>query len=143
MPLLSNCGGRFLSVWIGASVHSVCPRSRFIPASVSTSYLGKLDLCYGSAGPSVDQCISEAKSIVGITPGLVSGVESGVRGSEWQRSRCPGSHMVGSVMKAKFGRLLTKSSLRLNRSYWFVYIQGRFCFVSRPSVIVVRHQSAE
>ena len=35
--------------------------------------------CYGSTGPSVDLCVSEMKSTVGITPGLVSGVES--RGS--------------------------------------------------------------
>ena len=32
--------------------------------------------CYGSAGLSMDLCISEVKLTVGITPGLMSGVES-------------------------------------------------------------------
>ena len=34
--------------------------------------------CYGSAGPSVSLCFNGVKSTMGITPGLVSGVESRV-----------------------------------------------------------------
>ena len=79
-------------------------------------------VCYSSARPSVDLCVSEVKSTMGITPGLMSGVESGVLGSDWKRSGCPGSQVIGAVVEAKFGRLLTKSSLGLNWSYWFVYI---------------------
>ena len=37
--------------------------------------------CYGSAGPSVILCVSGTKSTVGVTPGLVSGVESRNLGS--------------------------------------------------------------
>ena len=94
-------------------------------------------------------CVSEVKSTVVIIPGLVSGVESGVLGSEWQRSGCPGSQVVGSVMEAKSGRLLTKSSLRLNWFYWFVYIHGvsllgkqTISHRNKASVSVVKHQSA-
>ena len=42
-------------------------------------FSGIQQACYGSAGPSMNLCISEMKLTVGITPGLVSGVES--RGS--------------------------------------------------------------
>jgi hypothetical protein len=100
--------------------------------------------CYGSAGPSVNLCVSEAKSTVGVTPGLVSGVESGVLGSECQRSGCPGSQGIGAVIEAKFGRLLTKSSLGLNWYYWFsLYTSESICLVSRSSVIVARYQSSQ
>ena len=93
---------------------------------------------------SLSRCFSEAKSTMGVTPGLVSGVESGVLGSGWQRSGCLGSQVIGAVMEAKAGRLLTKSSLGLNWYYWFgLYTSGSICLVSRSSVIVARHQSSQ
>ena len=102
---------------------------------ISIYYRSEWVDCYGSAGPSMDLCISEVKSTVGITPGLVSGVESrgsGVWVAEVWVSRVS---RVGSVMEAKSGRLLTKSSLGLDWYYWFgLYTSESICLVSRSSV---------
>ena len=57
---------------IGSGIPGIAKPLRFASSLI-------MQACYGSAGPSMDLCISETKSTVGITPGLVSGVES--RGS--------------------------------------------------------------